>query len=84
MTFGVAIGLIKAGLKVARQNWNGKEMYIALREVGNEEKDFTYKFDRESTMIRRPYIYMKTVNDELVPWVASQTDILADDWVSVD
>jgi len=27
-----------------------------------------------------PYIYMKTVTDDLVPWLASQTDILADDW----
>lgn len=84
MTFGVAIGLIKAGIKVARQGWNGKGMYIALRNVGNKEADYTYKHDRECSMIRRPYIYMKTVNDELVPWVASQTDILADDWVSVD
>jgi hypothetical protein len=33
-----------------------------------------------NSKMSRPYIYMKTVNDELVPWVASQSDLLAADW----
>lgn len=68
--FGHALVHLRLGKKVARAGWNGKGMWIALL-VSEEPTSW------------RPYIYMSTVDMQLVPWVASQTDLLADDWVLV-
>lgn len=76
MTFGEAVEAMKAGQKVARTGWNGKGMWIGLHSEGGE-------FTREAcgtTLTYRDYIVMKTVDDQLVPWTASQTDVLAEDW----
>lgn len=76
MTFGLALTALKAGAKASRAGWNGKGMWIGLhKETGTYTRDecgtdFTY----------RDYIVMKTVDDQLVPWVASQSDMLAEDW----
>jgi uncharacterized protein DUF2829 len=70
-SFGTAVLMLKNGERVAREGWNGKDMYLEL-QVPDENSKMT-----------RPYIFMKTVNDELVPWVASQSDILVDDWYRV-
>lgn len=66
--FGEAIRRLEVGCKVAREGWNGKGMWLALQVPDAHSK------------MSRPYIYMRTVNNELVPWVASQSDILAKDW----
>ena len=68
MTFGQALHDLKAGCKVARAGWNGKGMWAAL-QVPDEHSKMTL-----------PYIYMSTAQGDLVPWLASQTDILAVDW----
>jgi hypothetical protein len=68
---GEALKRLWAGEKVQRENWNGKGMWIALQVP-----------DACSEM-SLPYIYMSTVDKKLVPWLASQTDILANDWRSV-
>lgn len=79
MTFGFAIEALKAGKKVARAGWNGVGMWIALHE---EDGEF---FDGSGNSVTyRDYITMKTVDDQLVPWVASQTDMLASDWAIVE
>lgn len=70
-TFGEAITLLKNGCKVQREGWNGKGMYIELQ------------IPDENSKMNLPYIYMKTADDKLVPWVASQTDILSEDWIIV-
>ena len=64
--FGQAIQFMKAGHRVARLGWNGKGMYVYL--VPGAEKFL-------------PYIAMKTAQDTVVPWLASQSDMLADDWI---
>lgn len=71
-SFSVALDNLKLGRLVSRIGWNGTGMWIALQAPDTGSK------------MTRPYIYMKTVNDELVPWVASQTDLLADDWYVVE
>ena len=63
MNFGQAIEKLKEGKKVARKGWNGKGMWIRI-QVPTEKSKMTL-----------PYIYMKTADDNLVPWLASQTDI---------
>lgn len=66
--FGEALRQLKLGRRVTRSGWNGKGMYLELQVPDAHSK------------MSLPYIYMKTVDDKLVPWVASQTDMLADDW----
>ena len=68
MNFEKALELLKKGKKVCRTGWNGKNMWIDLQHPTNLSK------------MTLPYIYMKTADNNLVPWLASQTDILAEDW----
>ena len=70
--FGWALTMLRAGYKVQRVGWNGKGMWLALQIP-----------DRHSKM-SLPYIYMKTACDNQVPWLASQTDMLATDWDVTD
>lgn len=68
MTFGEAITALKEGKRVSRTGWNGKGMWLELQVPDAHSK------------MTLPYIYMKTAQDDLVPWLASQTDVLAEDW----
>lgn len=80
MPFGHAIEAAKKGRKIARAGWNGKGMYLWLCDC--EGEDWTNK-DGE-TFKRNSYLYMKTAQNTVVPWLASQTDMLADDWQIVN
>jgi len=86
MNFGQAIEAMKSGNKVARDGWNGKGMFLFLVPGSN------FRVDRapllgiypEGTEISyQPHIDMKTVDNTIVPWLASQSDILAEDWLIV-
>jgi len=86
MNFGDALVVIESGGKVCREGWNGKEMFIFLVPGS------TFKVNRapllgiypEGTVINyRSHIDMRTANGDIVPWVASQSDILAKDWLVV-
>ena len=79
LNFGHALDLLKQGKKVARQGWNGKGMWLMLCMP---DGDYTLE-STGKTYQRLPYIYMKTADDKLVPWLASQTDVLAEDWGEV-
>ena len=80
MNFGQAIETLKNGKKVARTGWNGKGMYLFLVK-GEDLSDI---FDPDSCDCVDS-IGMKTAHDTLViGWLASQTDMLAEDWVIVD
>ena len=85
MNFGQALEDLKIGAKVARMGWNGKGMFIyyvpansypATTEVA---KDFWKGLD----VPYGAYIAMKTAEENVVPWLASQTDMLAEDWVII-
>ena len=82
MTFGLAVEALKKGLKVARAGWNGKGMWLFLIQGSNDlAKLHGYGFGEylgEPTF--RDAIFMRTVDNQLVPWTASQTDVLAEDW----
>ena len=86
LDFGDAIRFLKKGFKVAREGWNGKGMFLFLVPGSN------FKVSRppllgiyeEGTEINyQPHIDMKTAQDTIVPWLASQSDMLAEDWVIV-
>lgn len=66
--FGYAIKELKNGYRVARRGWNGKGMWLELQ------------IPDEHSKMSLPYIYMKTAQGDLVPWLASQTDMLSEDW----
>jgi len=68
MDFGQAIRELKQGERVTREGWNGKNQWLEL-QVPDEHSKMTL-----------PYIFIKTVQGDRVPWLASQTDILAEDW----
>ena len=86
MNFGEAIRELKVGGSVARQGWNGKEMFLFLVPGS------TFRVNRppllgiypQGTEINYcPHVDMRTADGKIVPWLASQTDILAEDWVIV-
>jgi len=72
MNFGQALEALKEGKKVTRGGWNGKDMWLALQTPDEHSK------------MTLPYIYMKTADEHLVPWLASQTDLLAADWSEIE
>jgi hypothetical protein len=96
LTFGDAIKRAKEGCKVARQGWNGKGMYIAYMPgmklaAYNDQSAECRVNDRTSGFVGKdteleilPYFAMFTADKKWLPgWLASQTDMLADDWVVV-
>ena len=98
MTFGQALEALKAGQKVARAGWNGKGMWLSLscdgeREVPAENfwspHNAQFARDNGGTAIVLPSITMKTINAQgrmaiLMGWLASQTDMLCEDWRVVE
>ena len=83
MDFQFALTQIKAGNKVARQGWNGKGMFIFLvpGSVFTVNRAPLLGIYPEGTVIKyHSHIDMKTADNQVVPWLCSQTDMLADDW----
>jgi hypothetical protein len=82
--FGQAIRYMKAGHRVARLGWNGKDMFLFLvpgsRFMVNRPP--LLGIYEEGTEIQyQAHIDMKTAQGTVVPWLASQSDMLADDWI---
>lgn len=85
-SFSVALDYLKQGKKVARKGWNGKGMFLFLAD----DIEFSTAADLSSVQdlegeLTRPSIVLKTADDKfVVGWLASQTDMLADDWNIVE
>ena len=80
MNFGQAIEMLKKGLKVARKGWNGNGIFIELQVPDAHSK------------MTQPYIFIDTLGLQTsnpnapkgrVPWLASQADMLAEDWIII-
>lgn len=69
MKFGSAIACLKEGDKVCRGGWNRRGQWLELQTPD------------EGSKMTLPYIFIRTVQGDLVPWLASQTDMLSEDWV---
>jgi hypothetical protein len=85
MDFGSAIKGLKAGHRVTRSGWNGKGMYLYLVPEGRYPPSTTAGRDiagqqPDGLVPYRPYVAMMTVQGDVVPWLASQSDVLAEDW----
>jgi Protein of unknown function (DUF2829) len=72
MDIGQAVRRLQSGDKIARVGWNGRGQYLELQTPDEDSK------------MTLPYVYIHTVQGDLVPWLCSQTDLLATDWESVD
>jgi hypothetical protein len=72
MDIGQAVRRLQSSDRVARAGWNGKDQYLELQVP-----------DKDSKMTL-PYVYIHTVQGDLVPWLCSQTDLLANDWEIYD
>ena len=82
MSFGLAIEAMKKGKLVARSGWNGKGMWIVMIHPGNA---MYTKVGTDCAFPMQPCIGMKTADDNMQPgWLASQADMLADDWQIVE
>lgn len=97
MDFGEAIREAKQGSKVARQKWNGKNMFIVFMSgmtlppyntqgTSRKVNDRTAQFIGEDKPLNsQPYFAMYNAQEEWIPgWVASQSDMLDDDWYVVE
>lgn len=89
--FGWAIGRLKSGAKVARSGWNGKGMFLilvkgtdAIKPYPNTPYADVCEFKAQEKINILPHIDMYTAQGDMVcGWLASQTDMLAEDWEEV-
>ena len=79
LSFGEALNALGVGGVVARTGWNGKGMF--LFQVAGNSWDFQTDVYGVDSLETCPFICMKTADNKLVPWLASQSDIIAVDWV---
>ena len=68
MNISGAIQALQEGCSVYREGWHGKDMWLELQKPDEDSK------------MSLPYVFIVTPEGDTVPWVCSQTDLLADDW----
>ena len=85
MKFGLAIEAAKKGARIARRGWNGKGMFLyhVPAAAYPPSTDVAKVAFGGENVPYGSYIAMKTAQGNVVPWLASQTDMLADDWYIV-
>jgi hypothetical protein len=71
-SFGEALEELRDGCRLTRKGWNGRNQWIELQLPDQHSK------------MTLPYIFITTVQGDRVPWLASQSDLLADDWCRFD
>lgn len=72
--FEEALRALKQDGRVSRSGWNGRGMWLKLQRPDG----------RGLSKMTLPYIFMRTVDGKFVPWLASQTDLLASDWSIIE
>lgn len=84
--FGAALGLLKAGAKVARLGWNGKGQFAYMVPAASypaETGAAKAHFGDGAMVPYNAYLALKTVDDRVSTWAPSVSDCLAEDWVVV-
>ena len=87
MNFSAALDQIKLGGRLRRSGWNGKGMFIFLvnGSVFKVNRDPLLTILGEGTEVKyHAHVDMRTADGQIVPWLCSQTDMLADDWESAN
>ena len=90
MNFGQALEALKEGKKVTREGWNGKGMFV-VRQKGypegipcNKQTAEAFGYEEGSLFKVRPYLQMRCADGTHQMWLASQSDILEEDWLVVE
>jgi len=90
LSFSDALMALKAGKKIAREGWNGKGMYVVYRSgypegiPANKNTADAIGIPEGSLFKVRPYLQMRCADGSFQIWLASQSDILEDDWQIVE
>ena len=90
MNFGDALDALKQGKRVARKGWNGKNMSVAYQKgypdgiPCNKNTAQAWGMQEGELFKCRPYLQMRCADGTFQMWLASQSDILADDWYIVE
>lgn len=84
MKFGEALEAVKAGKRIRRQGWNGKNQYIELAQrISYLNPDGLFLYPNHAAMGNNALAFVGTSGIQ-VGWLASQADMLAEDWMEVD
>lgn len=85
MNFGLALEATKKGLRIARSGWNGRGMYVFLADIQelNTRADLS-EFQDQDVEISE-LLVLRTAQETMQPgWLATQSDMLANDWYIVE
>lgn len=86
MNFGQALEAVKEGVKITRVGWNGKGMFVVYQKgypdgiPCNKQTAEAFGYEEGSLFKVRPYLQMRCADGTHQMWLASQSDLLADDW----
>lgn len=83
-SFSEALELLKEGVRVARVGWNGKGMFLLYVTASVSTPEMERMCPDTGATELSAWIGMKTADNKFVPWLASQTDLLAEDWLIVE
>jgi len=86
MNFGQALEQLKIGNRVARSGWNGKDMFLFFvpgSKFTVNRAPLLGIYPEGTEISYSAHVDMKTAQGDVVPWLCSQTDMLAEDWVVV-
>lgn len=90
MNFGEALEALKKGKKVTREGWNGKGMFVVMQKgypegiPCNKQTAEAFGYEEGSLFKVRPYLQMRCADGTHQMWLASQSDILEEDWLIVE
>lgn len=89
LNFGHALMALNEGRCIARSGWNGKNQFIFRRPGGTiivhgADRVLGRAFAPNTRVECHPYLAIKSAQGTVAPWVASQTDLLAEDWMIVE
>lgn len=84
LTFGLAIEAAKKGKRIARKGWNGKNQYVELAKAISYEGPDGAVVNAEHSAIGNQALAFVGTSGVQMGWLASQADMLADDWVIVE
>jgi hypothetical protein len=86
--FSWALRQVKAGMKIKREGWNGKEQFVVFQKgypegiAINANTSEAFGLPQGTILKFDPYLAIKNQQGSVVPWLASQGDLLATDWIA--
>lgn len=90
MDFSAALREIKDGSRLARSGWNGADQFVVLQKgypdgiAINANTAEATGIPQGTKCIFRPYLMLRTADGSFVPWAPSVSDVLAEDWATVE